>query len=45
MLIIKNGTIHTMTGKTYRKGDVLIDGQRINQLEKTSPPVCGRDMM
>ena len=29
MLIIKNGTIHTMTGKTYRKGDVLIDGQRI----------------
>ena len=37
MLIIKNGTIHTMTGKTYRKGDVLIDGQRIKSVGENIP--------
>ncbi len=37
MLIIKNGTIHTMAGKTYRRADVLIDGQRIKSVGENIP--------
>ena len=37
MLLIKNGKILTMAGKSYDKGDILIDGKIIRDIGRICP--------
>lgn len=34
MYLIKNGTVHTGTGKVLEEHDILVEGRRLERLER-----------